>query len=458
MPGAALRTLGPLTGADGYNWQSVETILAFGGYVAGPESPQVGDVAMFIDWENIKYSLLNRENRLPNVQALKEAAGRFGRVVSAKAYANWQEGHNLRDPNDLYSVGIEPIYVPTIFIGPPEAGSGDYLPRRKNSVDIKLAVDVVEFALTNPTVNAFVLVTGDGDFIHLINSLRTRGKRVVIIGMSWNTSWQLTSSADQFIAYDVDVDPSVPRVAARPSAPNIDETFKVLAEVVKYVREKRRPNVFAQVKLLLSTRLGSFDEATYGFSKFKDFMREAERRGLVKTQTVGLTDRVYLPDEEVEVGLASESPQEVEREAEEATQVRSANEPAQGRQTPLRQPPARVVPVRAPAGVQESDEPNLRALVNFVNMLEQSSPFMSFNYITNRSAESRVVPLSLTELSALVDRAIQDGMFLTDSRTILDRVTGEYRDINIFRLNRRHPMVAAILAEEADQPVPALAP
>ena len=35
---------------------------------------------MFIDWENIKYSLLNRENRLPNVQALKEAAGRFGRL------------------------------------------------------------------------------------------------------------------------------------------------------------------------------------------------------------------------------------------------------------------------------------------------------------------------------------------------------------------------------------------
>ena len=46
------------------------------------------DVALFIDWENIKYGLLNRENRLPNAQALKEAASRFGRVVTAKAYAN----------------------------------------------------------------------------------------------------------------------------------------------------------------------------------------------------------------------------------------------------------------------------------------------------------------------------------------------------------------------------------
>jgi uncharacterized LabA/DUF88 family protein len=393
---------------------------------------------MFIDWENIKYSLLNRENRLPNVQALKEAASRFGRVVTAKAYANWQEGHNLRDPNDLYSVGIEPIYVPTIFIGP-----GDSLtdgPRRKNSVDIKLAVDTVEFALLNPSVGTFVFVTGDGDFIHLVNCLRTRGKRVVIIGASWNTSWQLTSSADQFIAYDVDVDPATPRPPARPTAVPVDEVFKALADVVKYVREKRRPNVFAQVKLLLASRLGSFDEQTYGFSKFKDFMKEAERRGLVKTQTVGLTDRVYLPDEEIETGLATETPQEVEREVEEATQ------PAGLEPMPRL---ADTATARTTTRLAEADEERLSSLIGFVDMLEQSSPFMSFNYIVNRVAESRIVPLPLNEVSALVDRGIQDGMFLTDTRTILDRVTGEYRDINIFRLNRRHPLVARALAESS---------
>ncbi len=418
--------------------------------VAPPAAPAT-DVAMFIDWENIKYSLLNRDNRLPNVQALKEAAGRFGRVVTAKAYANWQEGQNLRDPNDLYSVGIEPIYVPTIFVGPGDATT-DGLPRRKNSVDIKLAVDVVEFALLNPTVGTFVFVTGDGDFIHLINTLRTRGKRVVIIGASWNTSWQLTSSADQFIAYDIDVDPATPRPAIKPAAVPVDEAFKALAEVVKYVREKHRPNVFAQVKLLLASRLGSFDEQTYGFSKFKDFMKEAERRGLVKSQTVGLTDRVYLPDEQIETGLASDSPQEVESEAAEAARAR----PEDGRFSEM--PPAapsapaparRASPRRAPQRVvEEPDEESFAALVRFVGMLEEGSPFMSFNYIVNRFAESRILPLPLSDVSALVDRAVQEGMFLTDTRTILDRVTGEYRDINIFRLNRQHSLVARALEEE----------
>lgn len=410
---------------------------------------QATDVAMFIDWENIKYSLLNRDNRLPNVQALKEAAGRFGRVVTAKAYANWQEGQNLRDPNDLYSVGIEPIYVPTIFIGPGDATT-DGLPRRKNSVDIKLAVDVVEFALLNPTVGTFVFVTGDGDFIHLINTLRTRGKRVVIIGASWNTSWQLTSSADQFIAYDIDVDPATPRPAVKPAAVPVDEAFKALAEVVKYVREKHRPNVFAQVKLLLASRLGSFDEQTYGFSKFKDFMKEAERRGLVKSQTVGLTDRVYLPDEQIETGLASDSPQEVESEAAEAARGQATDGQYPEMPPPAPSPPARRTSARrAPQRVEEPDEESFAALVRFVGMLEEGSPFMSFNYIVNRFAESRILPLPLSDISALVDGAVQEGMFLTDTRTILDRVTGEYRDINIFRLNRRHPLVARALEEGA---------
>jgi uncharacterized LabA/DUF88 family protein len=400
---------------------------------------------MFIDWENIKYSLLNRDNRLPNVQALKEAAGRFGRVISAKAYANWQEGQNLRDPNDLYSVGIEPIYVPTIFIGAGDSGVDGGL-RRKNSVDIKLAVDVMEFAHVGTNVQTYVFVTGDGDFIHLVNALRSRGKTVVIIGTSWNTSWQLTSSADKFIPYDVDIDPMTPRAPVKPATQMpIDETFKVLAEVVKYVREKRRPNVFAQVKLLLATRLGSFDEQTYGYSKFKDYMKEAERRGFVKTQTVGLTDRVYMPDEEIESGLAAETPQEVESEAADA--ARDAARNGQPEERLVR--PARAVPQATGRGLDPSDDVHLGALVRFIDLLEQGSPFMSFNYIVNRSAESRLVPMTLPEISGLIDRAIQDGLFLTDTRTILDRVTGEYRDINIFRLNRRHPVVARSLAEES---------
>lgn len=380
-----------------------------------PDARDGGDVALYLDWENIKFSLLNRENRLPNAQAIKEAVGRYGRVVTAKAYANWQEGQNLRDPNDLYAVGIEPIYVPTAFLGPAETGA-DGLPRRKNSVDVKLAVDAVEFALTNPHVTTFVLVSGDGDFIHLINTLRTRGKRVIVIGTSWNTSWQLTSSADQFVPYDVEVDPMPAANAQNTAATSLDEVFKVLVDVVRYVREKRRPNVFAQIKLLLISRLGHFDEQEYGFAKFKDFMKEAERRGLIRTTTAGLTDRVYLPHE------VAESEQSADEERE-----RQSTRPGSGERPPL------------------AEDERLATLIRFVNSLEESSPFMSFTYIANRAYESHLLPCTMGEITAMLDGAIQEGLFLIDSRPILDRATGEYRAINIFRLNRQHPTVVQAL-------------
>ena len=391
------------------------------------EPPQ-GDVALYIDWENIKYSLLNKENRLPNAMAIKEAAAKFGRVVAAKAYANWQEGQHLRDPNDLYSAGIEPIYVPTVILG--FSDSPDGAPRRKNSIDVKLAVDCVDASLSNPNISTFVLVTGDGDFVHLINTLRLRGKRVVVVGTSWSTSWQLTSSADHFLAYDVTVDPASPSPSSKNgSAVSLDDALKALVDVVKFVREKGRPNVFAQVKLLLTSRLGNFDEQTYGFAKFKDFMKEAERRGLIKTTTVGLIDRAYLPWESVDDAVGGETP-----------------EPAEDR--------VRVDGVQDGAGSfvgggGRANEETIKTLVRFVNKLEESSPFMSFNYIVSRAYDSRTTSLTMSEISSLLDEAIQSGVFMTDSRTILDRATGEFRDINIFRLNRQHPTVAEALKATA---------
>ena len=385
--------------------------------------PPEGDVALYIDWENIKYSLLNKEKRLPNAMALKEAAAKYGRVVAAKAYANWQEGQHLRDPNDLYSAGIEPIYVPTTILG--FGDSPDGAPRRKNSVDVKLAVDCVDASLSNPNITTFVLVTGDGDFVHLINTLRLRGKRVVVVGTSWSTSWQLTSSADHFLAYDVTVDPVGASTSSKNgSTPSVEEALKVLVDVVKYVREKGRPNVFAQIKLLLTSRLGNFDEQSYGFAKFKDFMKEAERRGLVKTTTVGLIDRAYLPWETIDDAVGSDSGDG----AEERIQLGNPHEPAS-----------------STAVAPRANEETLKTLLRFVNKLEESSPFMSFNYIVSRTYESRTLPLSASEISSLLDEAIQSGVFLIDSRTILDRATGEYRDINIFRLNRQHPVVVAAI-------------
>ncbi len=47
------------------------------------------EIALFVDFENIRYSLLNVQRREPDPQELIALAGRFGAVMVARAYADW---------------------------------------------------------------------------------------------------------------------------------------------------------------------------------------------------------------------------------------------------------------------------------------------------------------------------------------------------------------------------------
>ncbi|HZA24228.1 MAG TPA: NYN domain-containing protein, partial [Dehalococcoidia bacterium] len=70
------------------------------------------DVALFIDWENFKISLA-AGHRNPNVSALREEVSNYGRVVVAKAYADWVTrapelkgaSQFINDPPALYAAG-----------------------------------------------------------------------------------------------------------------------------------------------------------------------------------------------------------------------------------------------------------------------------------------------------------------------------------------------------------------
>jgi len=89
------------------------------------------DVALFVDWENLKASL-NKVEKEPNVSSLRDIAEQFGRVVIASAFADWQDPWHQNDPGHLYSAGIEPVYVPTT-IRHGSGGRSSPWARRRNS-------------------------------------------------------------------------------------------------------------------------------------------------------------------------------------------------------------------------------------------------------------------------------------------------------------------------------------
>jgi uncharacterized LabA/DUF88 family protein len=283
------------------------------------ESQHNGDVALFIDWENFKISLA-AGHRTPNVSALKEEVANYGRVVVAKAYADWvSRAPELRgasqmtvDPPALYAAGIEPVYVPTRLPMSGAPADSNRTSRVKNSVDVKMTADCIECAHSYENIGTFVLVSGDSDFIHVVNALRTMGKRVIIIGVSWSTSRRLADQVDGLILYDTDVDPvttpepvrtnngRAPTRASSPASPGrpqLAEVIKTIEDIVRTEREAGRTPLLTSLKQRLMRRVPGFDEKKLGFSGFKKLMLRVVQEGNIKLVTVGLVDWIIMADE-----------------------------------------------------------------------------------------------------------------------------------------------------------------
>ena len=271
-----------------------------------PEAQE--DLAIFMDWENIYISTVTEYGTKPNVSAILEKAHEYGRIVSSNAYADWTDSDYRNAPPTLYSNGISPRYISARYFP-----GGKSSKRRTNSIDVMLAVECSDFLHDHPQVGTYVLVTGDGDFIPLVSLLRSRGKKVVVIGVSEATSYHLIESADDFISYASLLEED--RAAReRDKAPKKEKAdpYKELVRAVETLKRSGKTRVLGQVKQQMIVQLGSFDERNQGFKKFKDFVVEAERRNLVNTVDQDFELQVYLPDETLpqaqESDLAPEEP------------------------------------------------------------------------------------------------------------------------------------------------------
>jgi uncharacterized LabA/DUF88 family protein len=371
-----------------------------------------GDVALFIDWENIKSSLQNRGRERPNLSALRDTAESFGRLVVSRAYADWQEGWHADDPPALYAAGIDPVYVPTRKFASIDPAEGV---RRKNSVDIKLVADCIEVSHQFPDIYTFVLVSGDGDFVHLVNILRPYGKHVVAIGVSWSTNARLSQVVDEFLYYDRDVAPERPitAAAAPPAAPNaeLERAFRLVLEILGDSRQPGR-GLLSWVKHEMIKRMRGFDQSRFGFAQFKQFMEEAERRGMLKIETHGLEDWAVLPD----------APRAAPAEREAAMERLTLDA----------------------AGAEA-----LARLIRFTEDMTHKHDHVAFNFLVDGIMEARVLPsFTRPQLVDLVNDAIRQKIFLRQAHQWLMRNTGETVTVQSLALNCDHPEVTSALSPE----------
>ncbi len=145
-------------------------------------------VGVFIDIQNLYYSAKNLFGSKVNFGAIVKEATAGRKLIRAIAYVISTESKEEQPFFDaLYNMGIETREKPLqIFYG------GE----KKGDWDVGLTIDAIRLSAA---VDAVVIVSGDGDYVPLVEYLRNQGKQVEIAAFGETTSTKLIDAADDFM-------------------------------------------------------------------------------------------------------------------------------------------------------------------------------------------------------------------------------------------------------------------
>ncbi|HEV3332588.1 MAG TPA: NYN domain-containing protein [Bryobacteraceae bacterium] len=250
-------------------------------------------IAVFIDFDNIEIGVKSTLHREFDVAAVLDALKERGEIVTKFAYANWGR-------QEFATRALSEHAVQMVQRDPSPRGD-------KNGADINLALDALEMAFTHDHINAFCIVSGDSDFIALVNKLKQYDKRVFVVGGRAFTSTILQKNCHEFVAYEAIIDE--PRSSRAPQ-PRDQPQQQQLPHTQPQDRPQRQPQkrvaldlalamplveralgvlerreVRPQLGLLKSTMLqldSTFNEKAYGAGSFTDFVEKLQKAEFVE--------------------------------------------------------------------------------------------------------------------------------------------------------------------------------
>jgi uncharacterized protein (TIGR00288 family) len=290
-------------------------------------------IAAFIDFDNIEIGVKSTLQREFDVSVVLEALKERGEIVTKIAYANWGRMENFTRQLSEHAVQM---------VQRDPSPRGD-----KNGADINLALDALEMAFTHDHINAFAIVSGDSDFIALVNKLKQYDKTVFVVGGKAFTSTILQKNCHEFISYESMLDDNrAPRQHReqregphRQDRPHNDrpkdgggqqgpsqgqgqgqgggqrrpalDLHQAMPLVERALQVLERREVRPQLGLLKSTMLqldSSFSERAYGAGSFTDFIEKlrksdlilvtgGEGRYLISRKRGGAAEKTVRPEE-----------------------------------------------------------------------------------------------------------------------------------------------------------------
>ena len=258
-------------------------------------------IAVFIDFDNIEIGVKSTLHREFDVAAVLDALKERGEIVTKFAYANWGRQESATRALSEHAVQM---------VQRDPSPRGD-----KNGADINLALDALEMAFTHDHINAFAIVSGDSDFIALVNKLKQYDKRIFVVGGRAFTSTILQKNCHEFVAYESIIDDFRPRSGGgghsgppqqqqqQQPQPHVERPPQQqqqqrqqqkrvaldLAQAMPLVERAlgvlERREVRPQLGLLKSTMLqldSTFNEKAYGASSFTDFVERLQKADYVE--------------------------------------------------------------------------------------------------------------------------------------------------------------------------------
>ena len=262
----------------------------------------MSEVAVFWDYESARVWAAGI--KVPLADRLMDLVRQYGPARILKVYSKWVVGD---DPivQGLYSMGFQPIY----------AAMG-----KKNSVDVMFAVDCIACSWERPEISLFVIVSGDKDYISVVNYLKTRGKRVVVIGPAKASSEHLQLSATEFFSFEelasngtefasIDSDSETVEGTEPDFTISYDDAIECLYRAISKSREDGKPTRFEIVDPMMRTD----EECNYQgyasiegsdgvrFKSFGHFVKTASEEDKVVIGTTGVFTEIFLPGEDPDV-------------------------------------------------------------------------------------------------------------------------------------------------------------
>jgi uncharacterized protein (TIGR00288 family) len=277
--------------------------------------------AIFLDVENLSGWL-----KTGGSETLLEHANTLGQVVIRRAYGDFSLPSVNARQTALAILGFEFVHV-------------SHPVRGKNSADIQIVVDAMEYLTRVPDVNWFILATGDSDFSPLFRRLRELGKSVIGVGPRSTLSEAVHKSCSQFIYVNQQIDESTHTVdktsIASPVTTDDNLRISALNALQQSLQLLSEPITFSVLKKKIHDLDPSFNLQHLGYKKFLTFLQSApEVVKLQSVQNIWLAEAAHL-EKNTQPTNSSKKTNDKKNSTKKGAQSKSVAEPEQLRQSAI---------------------------------------------------------------------------------------------------------------------------